>query len=85
MKLKNFLFIKKNKNTFFIKDGLIKYKITLNKFPKCICMKNNDFCDHLKFYLQIKKDSMRFELTTLSCLRFQIVRLKPLSQLSYNK
>lgn len=51
MKLKNFLFIKKNKNTCFIKDGLIKYKILLNKFPKCICMKNDDFCDHLIFYL----------------------------------
>ena len=50
MSLNNLQFIKKNKKVSYIKDGIISYTLFLNGFPKCICMKDNNFCKHLNYY-----------------------------------
>ena len=46
----NLQWIKKNKKKCFIQDGIIKYTLSLTPFPKCICMKNDQFCKHLQYY-----------------------------------
>ena len=50
MGFNNFRLIQKNKNTFYIQDGIIRYSIYLKNFPSCICMKNNKLCKHIKYY-----------------------------------
>ena len=50
MGFNKYYFIKKNKNTSYIQDGIVKYTIFLKGFPKCICMKDNNLCKHINYY-----------------------------------
>lgn len=66
--------IKKNKKKCFIQDGIIKYTLFLKEFPKCICMKDNQFCKHLKYYFSevIGLERWKIEMLDINYIKEKI-------------
>ena len=66
--------IKKNKKKCFIQDGIIKYTLSLTPFPKCICMKNDQFCKHLQYYFSeiIKLEKWKINMLDIHYIKEKI-------------
>ena len=71
-------FIKKNKKTSYIQDGIVKYTIFLKGFPKCICMKDNNLCKHINYYFS---DIIGLEQWKINMLESKIYKAHQFSKI----